>query len=96
MGRKKEIVQILRDVQGVVSYQQSCTITEYPGTDSLDRFLASQWPQVITPKEVVQPVSGKPQQVRTPAIPPSAKVSDQKTIVETEYVIFIGTDFNFK
>ena len=82
MERKKEIVQILRDLQGVVSYQQSCTITEYPGTDSLDRFLASQWPQVVIPKGGVQPVPVKEKQVRTPAVPPSVKGSDQKTIAE--------------
>ena len=82
MDRKKEIVQILRDVQGVVSYQQSCTITEYPGADSLDRFLARQWPQAALPRQVVQPMAAPQKQVRAPAAVPSEKVCDHKSILE--------------
>lgn len=82
MDRKKQVVQILRDVKGVVSYQQSCTIAEYPGAESLDRFLASQWPQRVLPEDVVHTDSAPQNPVPATGRLTSAKGSDQKNIVE--------------
>ena len=67
MEREKQIVQLLHDVRGILSYQQSCSITEYPEDTALSVFLNDCSWQVSAPATehslVLTPVkSGKSDQ----------------------------------
>lgn len=50
MEREKQIIQLLHDVRGVLSYQESCAVAEYPRNVALDSFLKDcDWQPAIAP-----------------------------------------------
>lgn len=86
MEREKQITQLLQDVRGVLSYQQSCSVVEYPRDATLDSFLNNCDWQVSAPPLRKKATRVEKPSVKTPATPalqpvPIAK-SDQKALLE--------------
>ncbi len=82
MEREKQITALLHDVRGILSYQKSCSIGEYPNSADLDSFVNNcDWqPSISSPPEKQPQAEKNP--IKTPAIVKRVSVtkSNQKEL----------------
>jgi len=55
MEKENQIIQLLHDVRGVLAYQQSCSIDNYPKSEALSSFLSCNWQSSVPALEKTQP-----------------------------------------
>ncbi len=82
MEREKQITELLHDVRGVLSYQQSCSVNEYSKSAALDSFLNNcDWRSPVPSPSEKQPQTKK-NPIKTPAVVKTVSVtkSNQKEL----------------
>ncbi len=79
MEREKQITQLLHDVRGILSYQKSCSVVDYPGVATLDSFLNNcDWQASAPPSPVkMSRVEKTPTKTPVPSTPAPVTKSDQ-------------------
>ena len=86
MEREKQIEHLLHDVRGILSYQKSCSVAEYPRDVALDSFLKNCDWQVSAQPLQKKVTRVEKTSVKTPVTHASKPVplvkSDQKTLSE--------------
>lgn len=84
MGREKQITQLLHDIRGILSYQKTCSVVEYPGDAGLDSFLTKCNWKVSTPLLPANVAQVERASDKNSAIPHPAPItkSDQNTLSE--------------
>jgi uracil-DNA glycosylase len=84
MERKKQITQLLHDIHGVLSYQKTCSVVEYPGAAALDSFLNDCGWQTSVPQSPVKMPKAKKTPVNIPVTSRPVPVikSDQNKLSE--------------
>ena len=94
MEREKQITQLLQDVRGVLSYQKTCSVVEYPGAAALDSFLNNCDWQTSAPPSTAKMSQVEKNPVKTPVTSTPAPVtkSDQSKLSEiaTEVAVCSG------
>jgi DNA polymerase len=73
MENEKQIIQLLHDVRGVLAYQQSCSVDDYPKSEALSSFLSCNWKLSAPALEKTQPPTENVQ-VKTPAVPKTVSI----------------------
>ena len=84
MEKEKQIISLLHDIRGVLAYQGSCGVSEYPRTKALDAFLSSCNWQSAAPVPSVTEVQTENKPIPKAAVskPVSGIKSDQKTLAD--------------
>ncbi len=84
MEKEKQIIKLLHGIRGVLAYQESSAITEYPRTEVLDAFLGNcNWQSAASVPSVTEPhIEKKPIAKATVSKSVSGIKSDQKTLAD--------------
>ena len=94
MEREKQITQLLQDVRGILSYQKTCSVVEYPGDVALESFLNNCDWQTSAPLSPVKKSQVEKTPVKNPVTSTPAPVtkSDQSKLSEiaTEVALCSG------
>ena len=84
MDREEQIIQLLQDTRGVLAYQRSCAVLDYPKAPELESFLQNcNWQAVaIQVPEKEKPRVQSPQPIPVIEQPVVSKKSEQKNLAE--------------
>jgi len=84
MEKEKHITQLLQGIRGVLAYQKTCSVDEYPKSEGLDIFLNNCDWQPSTPSSIIPDFQTEKKPVKTPPVlkPVSVAKSDQKTLLD--------------
>ncbi len=87
MDREEQIIQLLQETRGVLAYQGSCSVLDYPKSPELESFLQNcNWqaaaPAPAAEKEKPRVQSPQDTHVPVPEKPVSKKKSEQKDLLE--------------
>lgn len=78
MDREEQIIQLLHETRGVLAYQRSCSVLDYPKAPELESFLQHcNWQVAAAPVS-----SAKKLEVRSPQKTVIVKKSEQKELAE--------------